>query len=477
MLAAAITLMPLLVTLLAAPATAAAAPVRRCPTSCGLIDFSYPFGVGPRCSLPGFNLTCDANGRLLLGSPSVTVDYTILASGFISSLAVNIVRTVRMGPRAGVGTVSASWDGPGRPFAISGTSNMSLLVLGCGVTATLLDRGAAVGNCSVACAGEEVMRRLPDGLCVGVGCCRINVRVHLRAFTVNLSRTGDGVSRDKLTFFVTGQDRYTFRPSDLERDIHPDMVPPARLDWAIPGQPDCRHAMDDRVTYACVSNQSECRDSPIGGYACHCSRGFSGNPYAVDGCVPDQVYGSIQPKANSPTMCGNVSVPFPFGTELGCFARIHLYLTCNPGRSPAILQMTQHSLVTDISIDEGVLRIQKRSDPGDFLGDRDTTLYSFSGESGMVKWAVDDPTCREAMLNNKEYRCLSAHSHCVDVTDDRTSKHVGYRCKCSSGFQGNPYLQGGCTSKFLIFFSRIHRDCISLLDKRKENEYSIGYNT
>ncbi|XBI93455.1 hypothetical protein VPH35_030302 [Triticum aestivum] len=424
---AAITLMPLLVTLLAAPATAAAAPVRRCPTSCGLIDFSYPFGVGPRCSLPGFNLTCDANGRLLLGSPSVTVDYTILASGFISSLAVNIVRTVRMGPRAGVGTVSASWDGPGRPFAISGTSNMSLFVLGCGVTATLLDRGAAVGNCSVACAGEEVMRRLPDGLCVGVGCCRINVRVHLRAFTVNLSRTGDGVSRDKLTFFVTGQGRYTFRPSDLERDIHPDMVPPARLDWAIPGQPDCRHAMDDRVTYACVSNQSECRDSPIGGYACHCSRGFSGNPYAVDGCVPDQVYGSIQPKANCPTMCGNVSVPFPFGTELGCFARIHLYLT---------------SL---ISIDEGVLRIQKRSDPGDFLGDRDTTLYSFSGESGMVKWAVDDPTCREAMLNNKEYRCLSAHSHCVDVTDDRTSKHVGYRCKCSSGFQGNPYLQGGCT--------------------------------
>lgn len=288
------------------------------------------------------------------------------------------------------------------------------------------------------------MRRLPNGLCAGVGRCRIDVRVNLRAFALNLSRTGgDGVSRDKLTFFVTGRDRYTFRPSDLERDIHPDMVPPALLDWAIPGQPDCRRAMDDRVTYACVSNHSECRDSLIGGYLCHCSRGFSGNPYAVDGCVPDQVYGSIQPKTNCPRMCGSVSVPFPFGTELGCFARIHLYLTCNPGSSPAILQMTRHSLVTDISIDEGVLRIQKRSDPGDFLGDRDTTLYSFSGESGMVKWAVDDPTCREAMLS-KDYRCLSAHSRCLEVTDDRTSKHVGYRCKCSSGFQGNPYLQGGC---------------------------------
>uniref|UniRef100_A0ACD5UCU2 Uncharacterized protein n=1 Tax=Avena sativa TaxID=4498 RepID=A0ACD5UCU2_AVESA len=144
-------------------------------------------------------------------------------------------------------------------------------------------------------------------------------------------------------------------------------------------------------------------------------------------------------------MCGNVSVPFPFGTELGCFASISLYLACNPGPSPAILQMTEHLVVTDISIEEGVLRIQKLSDPGDFLGDRSTELYSFSEESGTVKWAVDNRTCREAMLNKNEYRCISAHSDCVDVTDDRTNKHVGYRCKCSSGFQGNPYLEAGCT--------------------------------
>jgi hypothetical protein len=169
---------------------------------------------------------------------------------------------------------------------------MSLFVLGCGVTATLLDRGstgAVVGNCSVVCAGDEVMRRLPDGLCVGLGCCRIDLSVHLRAFTLNISRAGgDGVSRDKLSFLVAGRDKYTFRPSDLEHDIDVDMVPPARLDWAIPDHPDCRRAMDDRATYACVSNQSECRNSPIGGYTCHCSRGFSGNPYVVDGCTPDQ---------------------------------------------------------------------------------------------------------------------------------------------------------------------------------------------
>ncbi|KAM0923808.1 hypothetical protein ACQ4PT_005320 [Festuca glaucescens] len=441
-------LLSMVVTLLAAPAAAAA----DCRTSCGLNDFSYPFGIGPGCSLQGFNLTCDAKKRLLLGSPNVTVDYTILASGSVSALAVYVAQTVQMG--SGAGTFSTLWEGPGTPFAISGAANMSLFVLGCGVTATLLDRGgtgAVVGNCSVVCAGDEVMRRLPDGLCVGLGCCPIDLSVHLRAFTLNISRAGDGVSRDKLSFLVAGRDKYTFRTSDLEHDIDVDMVPPARLDWAIPDQPDCRRAMDDRVTYACVSNQSECRNSPIGGYTCHCSRGFSGNPYVVDGCTPDQVYGSSQPKENCPTMCGNVSVPFPFGTELGCFARINLYLTCNPGSSPAILQMTEHLVVTDISINEGVLRIQKLSDPGDFLGDRSTTLYSFSEESGMLKWAVDNSTCKEAMLNKNEYRCVSARSDCVDVTDDKTSNHVGYRCKCSSGFQGNPYLQDGCTGKFLIY--------------------------
>ncbi|OEL35876.1 Wall-associated receptor kinase 3 [Dichanthelium oligosanthes] len=107
---------------------------------------------------------------------------------------------------AGSTAYSASWEGPGRPFAISGSSNMSLFVLGCGVAAALLDRGtgAAVGNRPVVCGGDP-------------------------------------------------------------------------------------------------------------------------------------------------------SIPFPFSMELGCFARLHLYgLACNTGPIPPILQMTEHSVVTDISIDEDI---------------------------------------------------------------------------------------------------------------------------
>jgi hypothetical protein len=142
-----------------------------------------------------------------------------------------------------------------------------------------------------------------------------------------------------------------------------------------------------------------------------------------------------------------VVIPFPFGMELGCFARIHLYLACNPGPILSVLQMTEHAVVTDISIHEGILRIQKLSDPGGFLDDQDSTLYAFSEESGVVKWAVDNSTCQEAMANKDQYMCISSRSECVEVTD-RTSRHVGYRCRCSSGFEGNPYMEDGCTGKF-----------------------------
>lgn len=216
------------------------------------------------------------------------------------------------------------------------------------------------------------MNRLPEGLCIGIGCCRIDITVPLRAFTLNISRTGQSTRLlEQVNAFITYYNQqsyggpYQFQPSDLESDLTGKEYP-VDLIWDIPYQPNCKRAMEDKASYACASNHSICQEAPIGGYVCKCADGFYGNPYVVNGCVsrpgpPPPVYDSMQPKANCPTSCGNVSFAFPFGTGVGCFAKLELYLACNPGPSAPILRLPDNSVVTDISIDQGTMRVLKSS--------------------------------------------------------------------------------------------------------------------
>jgi hypothetical protein len=57
----------------------------------------------------------------------------------------------------------------------------------------------------------------------------------------------------------------------------------------------------------------------------------------------------------------------------------------------------------------------------------------------VLDWAVGNDTCPDAQKNLKSYACKAAHSECNNSTNG-----PGYRCNCSNGFQGNPYLPDGC---------------------------------
>uniref|UniRef100_A0A8R7TPE7 Protein kinase domain-containing protein n=1 Tax=Triticum urartu TaxID=4572 RepID=A0A8R7TPE7_TRIUA len=314
------------------------------------------------------------------------------------------------------------------------------------------------------------MEKLPKGVCDGIGCCFIDIRVNLRAFTLNISRTsGSARSKEVYAFISGGGKDQIFWPIDALRSMLPEYLEYefATLEWAIPYKLNCKRAMEDRASYACVANHSECKDSSMGGYFCVCKWGDYGNPYVDARCPeyepprpsppppppppppapPAVVYDSIQPKKDCDMSCGNVSIPFPFGIKLGCFATEQFYLKCLralPGTDLPVLELNGSLVVSDISIDEGILLVDEKSEPSDLFSNPET-LYALSGKRGVVKWAVVKMPCLHAQLNESDYKCLSSHSDCIDVTDDGTLKLLGYRCKCSSGFEGNPYIKDGCT--------------------------------
>ena len=59
----------------------------------------------------------------------------------------------------------------------------------------------------------------------------------------------------------------------------------------------------------------------------------------------------------------------------------------------------------------------------------------------ILDWSIRNMNCTAAKNNlTVPYACISNNSTCVD-----SDNGVGYLCYCTQGYEGNPYLKGGCT--------------------------------
>ncbi|XP_058111311.1 wall-associated receptor kinase 2-like [Magnolia sinica] len=268
---------------------------RHCPDKCGNVHIPYPSGIRHGCDIGvgSFNISCDNTHHPPKPFWGVFEVLEISIGTGLMTISNNIsyVCYDKMGR-----LVNYSSNGIGlfktNSFTLSETHNR-FTAIGCDTVAVI--RGISGRNFTKGCV--SICSRADDvteGPCSAAGCCQTVIPKGLKRFKMaftSFERHRNVSSFNPCSFaFLGDQKTFSFQASYLNdvNFLNGNTTVPVVLDWAI-GDKSCEIAQNDSVTYACMSENSYCYNSPNGlGYRCNCSKGFRGNPYLRGGCQGQQ---------------------------------------------------------------------------------------------------------------------------------------------------------------------------------------------
>ncbi|CAN6247514.1 unnamed protein product [Urochloa humidicola] len=276
----------LLATIKSSTASSMAKP--GCRETCGNLTIPYPFGIGPGCFYSrGFDVSCEGNRTFMHNSSSLMEIYNISLLGGQVRVS-NLIAASCYND----GTTTDGWASATTAdlFTISNKAN-KLTAVGCNTLAFLdgYNDYMAGAGCFSMCPDKQSVDN--SSQCSGMGCCQTSIAPSLTSFNITFDNRYNNSMVQNFNpcsyAFVAEQDWFEFKPSYLEgnklTETFKDGVP-AVLDW-VPGRESCDEAAKNRTSYACISKNSQCINSPNAtGYLCNCMDGFEGNPYLADGC-------------------------------------------------------------------------------------------------------------------------------------------------------------------------------------------------
>lgn len=274
--------------------------LRHCPTSCGDVNITYPFGIGTGCFRPGFELICNTTTKppkLFFGNTTEILGQDADVRYVMASVVFNIATTPGL-----LGTYNRSWQAPGRVLSTyNDLGDTSLVIVGCGIDVYLFDddTNTVQGYCRSECTNLALMEKKLSGLpCNGIGCCTIDLLGGVNAFRFTITQREEltrsvALGNSTIKAFLNYIDPYSFNTADLlSEKINASTIGATGSIFSvvITDQLDCSTAQLglNKTDYAC-SDGSVCLDqiNLQRGYHCTCLAGGTfdyGNPYLLHGC-------------------------------------------------------------------------------------------------------------------------------------------------------------------------------------------------